>query len=118
MATKLVILCDVPVRQKPHGVEATNAVDVTIANKRYHGDICDEHMPLLAEVFAKVGIELKTPAKKAASKPKKKVEMRTKSGKVFTAADARPWLIEQGLIEEAAAGRISQENLTKYADAH
>lgn len=39
-----------------------------------------------------------------------------RSGQVFTAADARPWLVERGLAKPG--GRLSQQQLDAYADAH
>lgn len=40
-----------------------------------------------------------------------------KSGTPFTAADARPWLVAQGLAK-SGAGRLSQQQLDAYADTH
>lgn len=39
-----------------------------------------------------------------------------KSGQAFTAADARPWLVERGLAKQG--GRLSQQQLDAYAEQH
>lgn len=42
---------------------------------------------------------------------------RATSGTLFSSADARPWLMEQGLVKHGA-GRISRDLLARYAEAH
>lgn len=113
MVTRVVTLCDVPVRKERHGAPAANPVDVQVGNKRYHGDICDEHLPTLEKAFAMVGIEITS----GRVDHKDRKAMRTASGKAFTTAEARAWLLEQGVIKNPT-GRIGKANLNLYAEAH
>lgn len=113
MATKVITTCDVPVRKAPCGKPAATPVEVSVGDKRYHGDVCDEHLPALDKAFAMVGIEVR--AGRVDSKDRK--VMRTATGRAFTTAEAREWLLEQGVIA-SPAGRVSKENLTLYAEAH
>lgn len=120
MSSRLVTECDVPVRNKPCGAPASLSVDVQVAKtdqsgaaKRYHGDTCEEHLAAVEKAFAQIGIEITSG--RVDSKDRK--AMRTKSGQAYTTAEARAWLLEQGIITNPT-GRIGKANLNLYAEAH
>lgn len=117
MSTRVVQVCDVPSGTKGAqcGKDAANKVDVKIGRSNYAADVCDDDMPKVEKALASIGITLKS-ASTADSKTRK--AQKTKSGKAFTAADARPWLVEQGLLAEGASGRIAKDLMEKYAAAH
>jgi hypothetical protein len=117
MSTRVVQVCDVPVGNKGGqcGNEATIKVDVKIGRSNYAADVCEDDMPKVEKALGSIGISLKS-AKTADSKTRK--ALKTKKGKDFTAADARPWLIEQGLLAEGTSGRIAGSLMEQYADAH
>lgn len=118
MSTKVVQVCDIPKSGRNGGTcgnEATHKVDVKLDKANYAADVCEDHLTNVEKAFASIGIVLRS-AKTADSKVRK--ASKTSSGKAFTAADARPWLVEQGLLAEGSAGRISKDLMDQYAAAH
>lgn len=138
-------VCDVPVRNAPCGKYPATPIELTIGGKAHSaGDICDGHSEVLARAAAMLGLSPATsaPAKKTAAKttstkkatskrktaPKKKPggqpganiqpQLRTASGAKYTSAEARAWLVERGEIPSDSTGRIAQDKLKLYADAH
>lgn len=107
----MVRLCDVDDgcgKSAPHQVEAK--VDGVI----YRADICDEHIAACQETMTLFGFQ---PVASEVGGKRRDVHVGA-SGKPFTTADARAWLIEQGLRNGAARGRVSAEHLQLYAEAH
>lgn len=115
MSTRSIKVCDFPVRNGICGKEGTIPVNVKLGNKNGANDVCEKHEKDVAKAFESIGIPFNT-VRNADSKNRK--AMKTKSGKAYTTADARGWLIEQGILAEGAAGRISKANLEAYEAAN
>lgn len=76
------------------------------------GDYCAGHADQLSEAMTFMGLR---PVVRIDGKVREAYT--TASGKQFTAAQARAWLIEQGCLE-AKFGRLSKALIDQYAAAH
>lgn len=115
MSTRSIKVCDFPVRGNICGKEATVPVQVKLGNKNGANDVCEQHEKDVIKAFETIGLPF-TSARTKDSKNRKVAK--TKSGKTYTTADARGWLIENGHLEEGSAGRISRDNLAIYEAAN
>lgn len=116
MSVQVQHICDYLVRKKKCGEPADyRDIEVSLGGTKYRGDFCTEHVGNVEEALTTAGFEPVGTKAKASGKGRK--AMRTASGKTFTVADARPWLMEQGLIENSH-GRVGKDKLDIYAEAH
>lgn len=115
MSTKTIKVCDFPIQNGKCGNDGSQPVSVSLGNKRGVADVCNKHAKDVAKAFESIGIPF-TIARTSDAKNRK--ALKTKSGKAFAAADARPWLQEQGLLREGSSGRIARNLLDRYAEAH
>lgn len=80
----------------------------------YHGFLCTSHRTLLTDAIPEFGL---VPVGSRTKDAKRRAAYVASSGKRFTAAMAREWLIERGEASEGP-GRLSKAQLDTYAAAH
>lgn len=93
---------------------AVTTLELTFADVVYRADICDGHVEDMLKSVLKVGFR---PTASIVDGKRRDVFV-TSSGRPFTSAEARAWLVTQGLKEGTAKGRVSAEHLELYAAAH
>lgn len=88
-------------------------------HQRLTGDFCAQHDKLLAEALKPLGFVRDTldPVAKAKTDWKERAAHIAASGTRFSAAEARAWLIEQGVLDNPR-GRLSRAHIRMYADTH
>lgn len=114
MAVKLVTTCDFPIRKRPCDEPAPVKAELKIGKTLYEARYCEEHQGEADRLLAKMGF---APVAGRVDYKNRKA-MRTASGRSFTSAEARTWLVEQGAIESGSTGRIAKRYLELYAQAH
>ena len=81
----------------------------------YHGFLCASHRNALTDAIPEFGL---APVGSRSKDAKRRTAYIGKSGKAFTAAQARAWLVKRGELEGIGPGRLSQQQLDAYADTH
>lgn len=114
MATSVLVTCDFPVKRKPCGVEATTKFGLVFAGIRYEGDVCAQHVEAIKQQLADMGMK---PAE-ARIDGKTRGAWVAASGRAFTTGEARRWLVERGYDVHPQRGRISNDLIQLYAEAH
>lgn len=89
-------------------------IELTHADVVYRADVCPEHRDDFLETIRALGFR---PIASLVQGKRRDVHV-TASGKPFTSAEAREWLVSNGLKTGTAQGRISSEHLQLYANAH
>ena len=111
MAVTMTLTCDY---SKACPEPAITTVELTFAEVVYRSDICDQHVEAMLQSVLKLGFR---PIASLVDGKRRDVFV-TSSGRPFTSAEARAWLVSQGLKEGTAKGRVSAEHLELYAAAH
>ncbi len=114
MATveQMIVTCDFTRRSgRVCGKGAPYVATATVGTDSFKLECCPEHHQDVKTALVKLGFQVTSSVD---SKPRKGYV--AKSGLVFTAQDARPWLLEQGVA--APTGRINTEQIEMYAEAH
>ncbi len=109
MAVTMTRTCDFTARCTEPAVDS---LQLTFDGIAYATDVCAGHRDDLLAAITKLGFR---PVASIVDGRRRDVYI-TASGEPFTTADARAWLIEQGLATER--GRISREYLELYASKH
>lgn len=94
------------------GKPATTQLSSAVRDRVFGMDMCDECAGDYEAMELKFGVRVR----RATVKYKVRAAYVTKSGRSFTAEDARPWLVEHGLA--GARGRLSRDQLDAYAASH
>ena len=81
----------------------------------YHGFLCATHRKVLTDMAPEYGL---VPVGGRTKDSKRRAAYVAKSGKAFTAAQARAWLITRDDEVRPGAGRLSAEQLDRYAATH
>lgn len=120
MADVVLKTCDFKVdkrRTKACGnpVPDNEPTPVTIDTTRFLMDLCDEHKQALREALLPFTSVAHDTQQRRGTQVRKAVQ--TKGGQTFTTKDVRMWLQEQGR-EVPSAGRLSQDLLEEYKNAH
>lgn len=89
-------------------------IEFTLNSIVYRAEICPGHRQELAALLGEIGLR---PVASIHDSKRRDVLV-TASGVPFTAAQARAWLVDQGIKTGAAAGRISAAHLELYAASH
>lgn len=111
MAVKVLQSCDY--MNMECGKKA-KAIELIVDGIVHRADLCAEHRN---EMFTMLQAMNLRPIGSIVNG--KRVDVRiAKSGTPFTSADARVWLIEQGVLTGATSGRVSREHLDLYAANH
>ena len=115
MAQRTVQTCDFPVADgEVCGAPAAMTFDGKIGSRRvYAGDFCAEHRTAVEVGLRALGIAPRA----AITDYKSRGVHVAASGATFSTAEARRWLMDKGFID-SMAGRVSAENLERYAAAH
>ena len=108
MAVNIVRTCDA---KSGCTNEATHVIELRKQGIALHTDICDADVEALMETFAFRPVAALVDGKR------RDVYM-SATGKSFSTADARAWLIAEGVIAGSGRGRISQDQLDLYASKH
>lgn len=108
MAVKMIRSCDF---EQGCTNEASATVTLNRGDVVYRADICDDHASLLTE-----SVNLEPVAAQVGGKTRDVYT--AASGKTFSAAEARRWLVDQGIKKGTSAGRVSMEHLELYAAQH
>lgn len=116
MATSVITTCDfvAPSRNEPHGVPAVTRIEITIDGKKFEADLCGRCIHALERAILNLGLRPSI----ALVDGKPRGQYLTNSGRPFTAAEAREWLVENGYDVHPTMGRVSAEMLSEYASAH
>lgn len=124
MATSVINTCDLVLAvaealqaaargECPHGAPSMTKFEGTVEGRRYEGDLCYSCVPELEKALGALGIRPSIAL--VGGKPRNAYT--AKSGSSFSSAEARVWLAENG-YEVPTAGRLSDELLDAYAEAH
>lgn len=115
MATSTVTTCDFvdPNMGEAHGVPATTQLRASLYGKTYEADLCDACVEKVERALTRLGVRPSV----AVVGGKLRGAYVTASGKSFTTAEAREWLLTHGHAVNPS-GRISKELLFKYAQDH
>ena len=81
----------------------------------YHGFLCTSHRNLLTDAIPEFGL---IPVGGRTKDAKRRTAYVGESGRPFTAAMAREWLIKRGDLAGHGAGRLRQEQIDAYAATH
>lgn len=112
MAVEATRVCDWLVRKKRCGRPCTEQFKGVLDSVGLKSDLCDEHTADLKDLLESKGITVH-----AIVDSKPRAAHQAKSGEIFSTAQARKWLHDQGLLDRSN-GRVSQELLDMYAAAH
>lgn len=86
---------------------------IVIGGRDLSGAYCPKHTEDVITYLTALGMDLA-----ARTGRKRRALYQADSGALFSMAEARDWLIEQGRRAGVSAGRISKEELAEYAAAH
>ena len=118
MSQEVVRHCDMPVGKKGNTcgerVPDDEPMLFSFEGQDLEVDLCERHREVMARAFAPfvaIAKSKQTPARKSVRQV-----LQGKSGK-FTTKDVRRWLQEQGR-EVAPSGRLPNELIQEYVDAH
>lgn len=112
MGVKVLHSCDYNDLDCPNA--GAEPVELTVDAVVHRGEICPEHRKELAEMLRELGLRPVA----SISDGKRRDILIAKSGEPFTAAQARTWLVEQGIKTGASSGRVSIAHLDLYAANH
>lgn len=105
--------CDWKVDSHRCGKPARVHRESIVGNTKLVADLCADHDARLREALVWMGFR---PHEKNPNW-KYRATHTAASGQTFTSAEAREWLIEQGIIEHSV-GRVSRAHLRLYAQEH
>lgn len=105
--------CRLVLAGRAHGAPSNETFQAKLGSHTFEMDICEECVPIFVTALRSLGVR----PSMALVDGKPRGTYTALSGRPFTTADARDWLIAQD-IEVPAAGRISNELLALYAAAH
>jgi hypothetical protein len=80
----------------------------------YHAYLCTAHRKTVTEMAPELGF---APVGGRTKDAKRRTAYLGKSGKPFTASQARAWLVRRGENVQGP-GRLSNEQLSQYAESH
>lgn len=122
MAEEIIRRCDYKVGRgrnaKPHGELIGDSTRFKVDNREYLVDICDEHKEALMASLRPF-IDISRRAGTALPRNSRgRAIMRAKGGKTFTTKDVRVWLQQQPGVTVGESGRIPNEQIEMYKQAH
>lgn len=106
-------VCDHMHPAGPCGKPAPHTATASLGDLDYEISLCDDCKP---EIFAALMGQGFSPFRNDRAEGRRRSAYVAASGRTFTAAEARPWLIERGLAPEK--GRISETVLHAYGNEH
>lgn len=96
------------------GKPVQRALKLVIADRHLSGKYCGKHLEDVIGALVLLGMEMS-----ARTNRKRRALYTADSGATFSMAEAREWLVEQGVRPSVSqAGRVSKEELAAYAAAH
>lgn len=95
------------------GVDAEVRIEVMIGRKLFCGDVCQEHAGIVETRLTLIGIMPES----VMVDGKRRGAHIAASGRSFSTAEARAWLVENGHLS-SAHGRVSAELLARYGANH
>ena len=113
MTTKIVTACDFKRDGEPCGRPSRKSSEACTGVRHFAMDVCEECLPLLEAQLANLGFHGKS---KVANSKMRRTYI-AKSGRVFDTPEARDWLATNG-YNVPSGGRLSEEMLSAFADAH
>lgn len=106
--------CDFSACPKGPGEHSADQVaELRLDSTTFRMDVCEEGKAALTQMMLKAGF---TPSSAQVGHNRRGAYV-TKSGRTFTTREARAWLQAHG-IEVAEAGRLTSDQLARYAQSH
>lgn len=106
--------CDWRTGEDRCGAPAFHLHEGAVDSARLIGDLCHRHEVDFRDALIRLGWHVES--MKVDGKARR--SHRAASGAVFTVAEARAWLIQEGHLKSSSVGRLSRAQLALYAEVH